>query len=35
LDGWQTLVVEYFEDKGEAQIHFWYERIGDKPVGPR
>ncbi len=35
LDGWQTLIVEYFEDKGEAQIHFWYERIGDKPVVPR
>ena len=31
LDGRHTLIVEYFEGRGSAQIHFWYERIGDKP----
>jgi hypothetical protein len=35
LEGHQTLVVEYFEGEGEAEIQFWYERIGDKPEAPR
>lgn len=35
LEGNHTLVIEYFEGEGDAQIHFAYERIGDKPTVPR
>lgn len=31
LDGTHTIVVEYYEDHLGAEIHFWYERIGNLP----
>ena len=32
LDGTHTIVVEYYEDHLGAEVHFWYERVGDLPA---
>jgi len=32
LDGTHTFVVEYYEDHLGAEVHFWYERVGNLPA---
>ncbi|MCB0032157.1 MAG: hypothetical protein KDE28_29810, partial [Anaerolineales bacterium] len=27
LEGNHTIVLDYYEDAGEAQVHFWYEKV--------
>ena len=31
LDGKRQLVVEYYEQSGDAEVQFWWERIGSLP----
>ncbi len=31
LDGYHDLRIEYYEDRGSARIHFWWERVEDFP----
>ena len=32
LHGTHTIVVEYYEDHLGAEVHFWYERVGNLPA---
>ena len=31
VDGSRQVVVEYYERGGDAQVRFWWNRIGDTP----
>jgi hypothetical protein len=32
LDGKHQLIVEYYEHTGDAQVRFWWQRVGDLPT---